>query len=102
VASQVAALDLGYMAGVEALREKPPKFLYMLGADEQAVTRDDLPKDCFIVYQGRCLCHMSVSLSHVSVFVTSLMALFSVVTVVAAGAGNTIDFEDNSGVFSLI
>ena len=55
----MAALDLGYMAGVEALREKPPKFLYMLGADEQAVTREDLPKDCFIVYQGQCLCHIT-------------------------------------------
>lgn len=52
VASQVAALDLGYKAGLEGLRENPPKFLYLLGADEQAVTRDDLPKDCFIVYQG--------------------------------------------------
>jgi len=51
----VAALDLGYKAGVESLRENPPKFLYLLGADEQAVTRDDLPKDCFIVYQGLCL-----------------------------------------------
>jgi len=51
----VAALDVGYKAGVECLREKPPKFLYLLGADEQAVTREDLPKDCFIVYQGLCL-----------------------------------------------
>lgn len=51
----MAALDLGYKAGVESLRENPPKFLYLLGADEQAVTRDDLPKDCFIVYQGLCL-----------------------------------------------
>jgi len=54
VASQVAALDLGYTAGVESIRENPPKFLFMLGADEQAVTREDLPKDCFIVYQGMC------------------------------------------------
>jgi len=50
----VAALDLGYKAGVEGLRENPPKFLYLLGADEQAVTREDLPKGCFIVYQGQC------------------------------------------------
>jgi len=50
----VAALDLGYKAGVESIRENPPKFLFMLGADEQAVTREDLPKDCFIVYQGMC------------------------------------------------
>jgi len=59
----VAALDIGYKAGVEALREKPPKFLYMLGADEQAITRDDLPKDCFIVYQGDDLLHRSYSLA---------------------------------------
>ena len=55
----MAALDLGYTAGVEPLRERSPKFLYMLGADEQALTRDDLPKDCFIVYQGLCLCHIN-------------------------------------------
>ncbi|CAH1250085.1 NDUFS1 [Branchiostoma lanceolatum] len=52
VASQVAALDLGYKAGVEAIRENPPKVLFLLGADGGAVTREDLPKDCFIVYQG--------------------------------------------------
>lgn len=57
----MAALDLGYTAGVEALREKPPKFLYLVGADEQAVTRDDLPKDCFIVYQGPYRYHVDDS-----------------------------------------
>jgi hypothetical protein len=53
VASQVAALDLGYKAGVQFLRENPPKILYLLGADEQALTRSDLPKDSFIIYQGK-------------------------------------------------
>jgi len=52
VASQVAALDLGYKAGVQYLRENPPKVLFLLGADEQAISRSDLPKDCFVVYQG--------------------------------------------------
>lgn len=52
VASQVAALDLGYKAGVEAIRENPPKVLFLLGADENTITRDDLPKDSFIIYQG--------------------------------------------------
>lgn len=52
VASQVAALDLGYKAGVQYVRDHPPKILYLLGADEQTVTRQDLPKDCFIIYQG--------------------------------------------------
>lgn len=52
VASQVAALDLGYKAGVQHLRDNPPKVLYLLGADEQALTRSDLPKDCFVIYQG--------------------------------------------------
>jgi NADH dehydrogenase (ubiquinone) Fe-S protein 1 len=52
VASQVAALDLGYKPGVQYLRDNPPKILFLLGADEQAISRSDLPKDCFIVYQG--------------------------------------------------
>ncbi|KAK2182990.1 hypothetical protein NP493_328g01018 [Ridgeia piscesae] len=54
VASQVAALDLGYKAGVQVVRDNPPKVLYLLGADEQTVTKADLPSDCFVVYQG---CH---------------------------------------------
>lgn len=52
VASQVAALDLGYKPGVEAVRKNPPKVLFLLGADGGCVTRQDLPKDCFIIYQG--------------------------------------------------
>ncbi|NXA82637.1 NDUS1 oxidoreductase, partial [Thryothorus ludovicianus] len=52
VASQVAALDLGFKPGVEAIRKCPPKVLYLLGADSGCITRQDLPKDCFIIYQG--------------------------------------------------
>ncbi|XP_034742337.1 NADH-ubiquinone oxidoreductase 75 kDa subunit, mitochondrial-like isoform X1 [Etheostoma cragini] len=52
VASQVAALDLGYKPGVEALRKNPPKVLFLLGADAGCITRQDLPKDSFIIYQG--------------------------------------------------
>jgi hypothetical protein len=55
VASQVAALDLGYKAGVDYIRKNPPKVLFLLGADEGVLTREDLPKDCFIIYQGKCL-----------------------------------------------
>ncbi|XP_026158049.1 NADH-ubiquinone oxidoreductase 75 kDa subunit, mitochondrial [Mastacembelus armatus] len=52
VASQVAALDLGYKAGVDAIRKNPPKVLFLLGADTGCITRDDLPKNSLIVYQG--------------------------------------------------
>ncbi|KAL2102782.1 hypothetical protein ACEWY4_001950 [Coilia grayii] len=52
VASQVAALDLGYKPGVEAIRNAPPKVLFLLGADGGCITRQDLPKDSFIIYQG--------------------------------------------------
>ena len=52
VASQVAALDLGYKAGVQHIRDNPPKFLFLLGADEQTITRQDLPKGCVVVYLG--------------------------------------------------
>ncbi|MBN3312543.1 NDUS1 oxidoreductase, partial [Atractosteus spatula] len=52
VASQVAALDLGYKPGVEAVRRSPPKVLFLLGADAGCVSRQDLPQDCFVIYQG--------------------------------------------------
>ncbi|XP_031148003.1 NADH-ubiquinone oxidoreductase 75 kDa subunit, mitochondrial-like [Sander lucioperca] len=52
VASQVAALDLGYKAGVDAIRATPPKVLFLLGADAGCVTRADLPEDSLIIYQG--------------------------------------------------
>ena len=52
MASQVAALDLGYKAGVSSIREQKPKLLYLLGADEGTITRQDLDKDAFVVYQG--------------------------------------------------
>lgn len=49
----MAALDLGYEAGVESIKAKPPKFLFMLGADEGAIKKEDLSDDCIIVYQGQ-------------------------------------------------
>ncbi|XP_029304543.1 LOW QUALITY PROTEIN: NADH-ubiquinone oxidoreductase 75 kDa subunit, mitochondrial-like [Cottoperca gobio] len=52
VASQVAALDLGYKAGVDAIRANPPKVLFLLGADAGCITRADLPKESLIIYQG--------------------------------------------------
>ncbi|CAN8219000.1 unnamed protein product [Coccothraustes coccothraustes] len=52
VASQVAALDLGFKPGVEAIRKGAPKVLYLLGADAGSITRQDLPEYCFIIYQG--------------------------------------------------
>lgn len=53
VASQVAALDLGYMPGVDTIRKNPPKVLFLLGADAGCITRQDLPQDSFIIYQGQ-------------------------------------------------
>merc|ERR1719221_1718697 len=52
VASQVAALDLGYKSGVAEARDAKPKVVWLLGADAGAITREDLPKDCFLIYQG--------------------------------------------------
>ncbi|KAK7109599.1 NADH-ubiquinone oxidoreductase 75 kDa subunit, mitochondrial-like [Littorina saxatilis] len=52
VASQVAALDLGYSAGVSGVREAKPQMLFLLGADEGAITRSDLADGAFVVYQG--------------------------------------------------
>merc|ERR1712183_524296 len=52
VASQVAALDLGYNAGVAEARNAKPIVLWLLGADSGALIREDLPEDCFVIYQG--------------------------------------------------
>jgi len=52
VASQVAALDLGWKAGVAEVRAAKPKVLWLLGADAGAITREDLPEDCYVIYQG--------------------------------------------------
>ncbi|VDM64352.1 unnamed protein product [Angiostrongylus costaricensis] len=51
-ADQVGALDVGYKAGTAAIRKKPIKFLYLLGADEGKLTRQNLDPSAFIVYQG--------------------------------------------------
>lgn len=52
VAGQVAALDLGYKAGVAEVVAARPKVLWLLGADAGTLTRADLPQDCFVIYQG--------------------------------------------------
>uniref|UniRef100_A0AAY5L300 NADH-ubiquinone oxidoreductase 75 kDa subunit, mitochondrial n=1 Tax=Esox lucius TaxID=8010 RepID=A0AAY5L300_ESOLU len=52
VASQVAALDLGYKPGVDVIKKNPPKVLFLIGADASCITRQDLPMDSFIIYQG--------------------------------------------------
>jgi hypothetical protein len=51
VASQVAALDLGWKAGTADLRASKPRVVWLLGADAGAISRDDLPADCFVIYQ---------------------------------------------------
>uniref|UniRef100_F1KVL1 NADH-ubiquinone oxidoreductase 75 kDa subunit, mitochondrial n=1 Tax=Ascaris suum TaxID=6253 RepID=F1KVL1_ASCSU len=53
-ASQVGALDLGYKGGVETIlsSSKPIKLLYLLGADDGVISRRDLDKEAFVVYQG--------------------------------------------------
>ncbi len=55
VASQVAALDLGWKAGAADLRAANPRVVWLLGADAGAITRADLPADCFVIYQVKNL-----------------------------------------------
>ncbi|XP_034952413.1 NADH-ubiquinone oxidoreductase 75 kDa subunit, mitochondrial [Chelonus insularis] len=50
-ASQVAALDLGYGSTIEDVKQLKPKILFLLGADDSQITREDFP-DAFIVYIG--------------------------------------------------
>ncbi|CAK9821688.1 NADH-ubiquinone oxidoreductase 75 kDa subunit, mitochondrial [Anthophora retusa] len=50
-ASQVAALDVGYSSSVEEVKEQQPKVLFLLGADDTNIKKEDLP-NTFIVYIG--------------------------------------------------
>uniref|UniRef100_A0A1I8JMF4 NADH-ubiquinone oxidoreductase 75 kDa subunit, mitochondrial n=1 Tax=Macrostomum lignano TaxID=282301 RepID=A0A1I8JMF4_9PLAT len=52
VASQVAALDLGYRAGPESIRAAKPRLLFLLGADAGLIKRADLASDAYVVYIG--------------------------------------------------
>lgn len=51
-ASQVAALDIGYKPGVAKALQSGPKVVYLLGADSGVVSREQLPKDATVIYQG--------------------------------------------------
>lgn len=53
VASQVAALDIGYTPGIDKIRNGNLKVLFLIGADAGCIEKSDLPKDCFVIYQGR-------------------------------------------------
>lgn len=50
VASRVAALDIGFLPSLAARKAAPPKFVYLLGADDYE--DQDVPDDAFVVYQG--------------------------------------------------
>lgn len=41
-ASQTGALDLGYKAGVESIKEAKPKVVFLMGADEGVIGPDDV------------------------------------------------------------
>lgn len=51
-ASQVGAMDVGYAPGCDDVLAAKPKVLFLLGADGPAISRDNIPKDCFVIYQG--------------------------------------------------
>lgn len=51
-ASQVAALDLGYKPDIQSIIASKPKLVYLFGADAGLLKREDLPEDCYIIYQG--------------------------------------------------
>ncbi|KZC07823.1 PREDICTED: NADH-ubiquinone oxidoreductase 75 kDa subunit, mitochondrial [Dufourea novaeangliae] len=50
-ASQVAALDVGYSASVEEVKQLKLKILFLLGADDANIKKEDFA-DTFIVYIG--------------------------------------------------
>lgn len=51
-ASSVGALDIGITNSVDDVIASKPKVLFLLGADDNKITRDKLPSDCVVIYQG--------------------------------------------------
>lgn len=51
-ASAVGALDVGYQPDVQSALAAHPKVLFLLGADAEHITRESIPADCFVIYQG--------------------------------------------------
>lgn len=51
-ASTVGALDVGATSTVDEVIASKPKVLFLLGADDNGITRDKLPADTIIIYQG--------------------------------------------------
>lgn len=49
-ASRNGAYDIGFVPPHSELKNKNPKVVYLLGADE--ITAKDIPKDAFVIYQG--------------------------------------------------
>lgn len=45
-------MDIGYKSGVEQIKAQKPKVLYLIGADEDLISRSDLGEETFIIYQG--------------------------------------------------
>ncbi|XP_073830636.1 NADH dehydrogenase (ubiquinone) 75 kDa subunit [Musca autumnalis] len=51
-AAQTGAYDVGYQPGYKNALKAQPKVLFLLGADAGKISRDQLPKDSFVVYIG--------------------------------------------------
>lgn len=50
-ASQVAALDIGYGSSLAEIKAQQPQVLFLLGADDADIKREDYP-NTFIIYLG--------------------------------------------------
>lgn len=51
-ASQTGAMDIGYTPGVDEILKSKPSVLFLLGADAGVLTKENIPKGCFVIYQG--------------------------------------------------
>ena len=49
-AARAGAYEVGFTVPSSAVSNTKPKIVYLLGADE--ITKSDLPKDAFVIYQG--------------------------------------------------
>lgn len=68
-ASQVAALDIGYNSTVEKIKQEQPKVLFLLGADDANITKENFP-NTFIIYIGICNLISIISINSIKAYYT--------------------------------
>ncbi len=69
-------MDLGYTGGLDEVKAAKPKVAILLGADQGALTRADLPEDCMVIYIGKHLMGCSIVVKPILIITSRILSAF--------------------------